>query len=544
VRRARLVSTVLFVGTLAALLAGARTAGIPRDEAYYFRAGEQYLRFFTDLTHGRGLSAAIAELAYNNEHPALMKLLFGASWRLFHGVFGAPEILSFRLPTLLLVAWMSVLLYRFGARIGEPAAGALAAVLTIAQPHLFFHAQLACFDAPIMVFWVAVVYAYFRALDLGGTRWAVACGVLFGLSQAVKFNTVFLPPILVAHWLYVRARGGRPPLRPLVALATLGPLVFFAVWPWMWQGALTHVRLVGHLPFLQVSGRLADYVAFHAHHWHYNFEFLGRNYYLPPYPKSFPWVELALTVPVVTLALGVGGAVLAAWPRRPYSCAPDLDIRARPGALLLLNLIVPPLVLNFPDAPIFGGVKHFLAALPFLALLGAIALRRLGHAFAELTERVRAPLVVAGLAACAIVPAVWQTAYAHPYELSFYNGLAGGFAGGADLGMNRQFWGYSPRGLLPWMNATLPAGARVYFHDLNGDAFAYYQRAGLLRPDIVYTGIEEPAIQSSRTALVIHERHFDYYDYWVWQIYGSARPARLLEREGVPLVSVYQRGSR
>src|SRR5262249_17055348 len=195
-----------------------------------------------------------------------------------------------------------------------------------------------------------------------------------------------------------------------------------------------------------------------------------------------------------------------------------------------------------PNAPIFGGVKHFLAAMPFFALIGSLALVRVASAAAATLAAGRKELVLAGLALAAIAPAAVQTAYAQPYGLSYYNRLAGGFAGGADLGMNRQFWGYSPRGLFDWMNASLPAGARVYFHDLAQDAYHYYQRTGFLRADIVHTGLEEPAIRTSQTAMIIHEKHFNYYEYWIWQIYGSARPVRVLSREGVPLVTVYQRG--
>src|SRR5262249_25256318 len=197
-----------------------------------------YSRFFSDLAHGRPLRQTIdADFAYNAEHPALMKLSFGLSWRLLHGAFHVDEILAFRMPTLLLCAWLAVLLYGFGSRLKSPLAGALAAGLTLAQPQLFFHAQLACFDAPIMVFWVAIVYAYYRALETRSRNWPIACGLFFGLSQGVKFNTLFLPPVLLLHWLYVPLRGARPPLAPFIAMAALGPLVFFAHWPWMWFGA-------------------------------------------------------------------------------------------------------------------------------------------------------------------------------------------------------------------------------------------------------------------------------------------------------------------
>src|SRR5262249_10811498 len=78
-----------------------------------------------------------------------------------------------------------------------------------------------------------------------------------------------------------------------------------------------------------------------------------------------------------TLVAGIAGALLCA--RRPITADPELARRTRPGALLCANLLAPLLVLNLPDAPIFGGVKHFLAAMPFLALLAALTLTRLGR---------------------------------------------------------------------------------------------------------------------------------------------------------------------
>src|SRR6185436_16829921 len=96
----------------------------------------------------------------------------------------------------------------------------------------------------------------------------------------------------------------------------------------------------------------------------------------------------------------------------------------------------------------------------------------------------------------------------HPYQLSYYNALAGGYAGGADLGMNRQFWGYSPRGMLDWINKNVEQNAAIYFHDLNQETYLAYVREGMLRRDIRYAGFDEPGIRGSRYAMVIHEKHF------------------------------------
>ena len=73
-------------------------------------------------------------------------------------------------------------------------------------------------------------------------------------------------------------------------------------------------------------------------------------------------------------------------------------------------------------------------------------------------------LAPAALAALVCLPAVVETRRSHPDGLSHYNLLAGGFAGGATLGMNRQYWGYSVAPMLPRINdcrseISLPAAA-------------------------------------------------------------------------------------
>src|SRR5262249_52315124 len=73
-----------------------------------------------------------------------------------------------------------------------------------------------------------------------------------------------------------------------------------------------------------------------------------------------------------------------------------------------------------------------------------------------------------------------------------YNCPAAGPAGGADLGMNRQFWGYATRGLLEWINQHAPAHAPIYWHDTNQAQLNMYVREGDLRADIRNTPLEEP----------------------------------------------------
>src|SRR6185436_17450136 len=107
-----------------------------------------------------------------------------------------------------------------------------------------------------------------------------------------------------------------------------------------------------------------------------------------------------------------------------------------------------------------------------------------------------------------------------PYALTWYNALAGGAPGGADLGMNRQFWGLAARGVLPVLAHEAPEkGTRpVYSHDAS-PAWGMYMRLGLLPRSLPDSGWEQAGIDRSQLAIVIHEKHFNRHDYLIWKAY-------------------------
>src|SRR5690606_27151359 len=84
-----------------------------------------------------------------------------------------------------------------------------------------------------------------------------------------------------------------PVVLPLMAV--VGPLVFYALWPWIWHDTVD---------------RFQDYVRFHTKHVFYNMEFLGQTYFRPPFPRAYAWVMTATTVPAVTLSLFALGALV------------------------------------------------------------------------------------------------------------------------------------------------------------------------------------------------------------------------------------------
>lgn len=587
------VGLALAAATVLWLLAVEGQMGIGRDEAQYMRAAERYWGWFAELAdnvhRGRIRSSftpsGIDRYWSDNapDHPVIMKTLYGISWRLFHGpehiagrpyhpvpytleqgsipLFRRPST-AFRFPAFVFAGILVALVYHFARRFVPRYAAAAAAALAIAQPHTFFHAQISCFDAPITVMAVAVAYAYWRSLR--SWKWGIATGVVWGLALGVKHNAWLMPIFLGAHWLWLRRgdlRKKRLPPIPVafVSMALVGPLVFLAHWPWLWVDPV---------------GRTRTYVLRHLQHEHYNFEYLGRNWNNPPKETdrqlvrvTFPFASTALTLPVTTLALaGVGTVVLARRRRRrdetpddgltladppPPTDAPldrvrpGADVDLAPGVFLGLQILGPMLIVARPETPIFGGVKHFMPALPFLAIVAGVGVAWLGSRLRSLTiERFGRPALANAVPVAAAVlvslPAVAETQRAQPDGLSHYNLVAGGFAGGASLGMNRQFWGYSVLPMLRWISEHAPSPAAIYWHDVLPDALNIYIRDGRM-PPLGNAGGGEEGIARSDLALIVHERHMTLYEGATWELYRTTKPSYVRTREGVPLVTAYER---
>jgi uncharacterized membrane protein (UPF0136 family) len=534
------------------LLATARSLGFPRDEGVYFRAGNDYAGWWRMLfEHGRDAleqGAIDSAWGFNHEHPALMKTLFGLSFWFFHekwAVFSDAST-AYRFPAMVVAGIAVATTYLFGARAWNRRAGLVAATLFALMPRVFFHAHLACFDVPITSMWLLCVYAHWRAQETRSVGWTIATGIVFGLALETKLNSWFLPVAIVPHALFVHRhallRGlkvGRVTLpASLVSMAVLGPIVFYALWPYLWNDTLS---------------RLQWYVDFHLHHEYYNIEFLGRNYFGPPSPKSYLPVMVLATVPTVTLGLFLVGAIergtagarrLRAWIRRTFSKSvnePTPRDRCETDLLLGLAFLVAIGPFFLAKTPIFGGTKHWLPAYPFLALFAgrgfdAVA-RAMRNALPELQGWWRFGAEGA-LYASVIAGPLAVTAHAHPFGLSAYVPLVGGTAGGADLGLNRQFWGYTTQSAAAeYLNAEAPRGASVFLSDTTWDAWAHMQEEGRVRSDLRASG----APHESSLALVQHELHMNEVDYSIWAAYGTDAPAYVVEHDGVPIVSIYRR---
>jgi hypothetical protein len=213
--------------------------------------------------------------------------------------------------------------------------------------------------------------------------------------------------------------------------------------------------------------------------------------------------------------------------RRAEGVDPSLE------TLLLLNAFFPFALIAWPTVPIFGGVKHWLPAMPFLALLGARAMVVAARLLAPQAPRVAG----AALAAVVLVPAAWSVAHIHPFGTAAYNDVAGGAPGAASLGMQRQFWGDNMAAVLPALNEHAVRGARVWFQEATWLAVKAYQRDGDLRADLRWAdGAEDADI-----SIWHYHQEFRDKEYLTWTAFRTARVVAGAYLDEVPLVQVYAR---
>jgi 4-amino-4-deoxy-L-arabinose transferase-like glycosyltransferase len=543
-----LVFWVLVVGYVALLLSTVEDLGYARDEGFYFTAARQYESWFHMLLEhpARALEQHSVDRFWraNHEHPGLIKSLFALS-NMAHREYDLFRDggTSFRFPGMVLSALAVGVTYLWGRATVGRLPGLVAAVSLAMMPRVFYHSHLDCFDMPVVAMWLITTYAYWLSLERGGIFWALVTGVLYGLLLDTKHNAWLLPPALIAH--FVLSRGPRGLWRDLRVSRTsaplalffmllIGPLVFYAGWPWLWYDPI---------------GRFAKYVAFHTGHEYYNMEFLGVTYFEPPMPRGYAWLMTIATVPTVTIVLFALGLVRFArqdllgrrFVRLDLPLAGTERSRSRRSTRLLWLLCV--LTSYAPwlstNTPIFGGTKHWMTAYPFLCLFAAsgfdwacqriVALMRDRRLLAE-TAR-----VVTAFAAC-IGPIVMAIT-SHPWGLSAYVPIVGGAPGAATLGLNRSFWGYTTGAVQDVLNDRAKKRAHVYLHDTAQDSWRQMEKDGRVRKDLRGT----LTFQASDIGLYHHEQHMLRVDYQYWIDYGTVSPIHVGMYDGVPVVWVYQR---
>jgi hypothetical protein len=525
--------------------------GLTDDDDFYAPAGIRAASWLGDVVTkpGTAFSRSSVDAAFqiNHEHPPLAKMVFGTTHALFHeglGLFASLD--AARLGTALFAALLSALLVLllWGPLGAIPALAA--PLLLLSLPRFFFHSEVATLDVPVACGVLAVAAAFFW-VEAGARRsaWApVLVGVVFGLALLIKLNAPFAA-IPCALWaLAGRWRGvsigedgiSLPPIpRSLLWMAVLGPILFVALWPWLW---------------FETAERLGGYLAFHLRHYPILL-FYGGEIWEKPFA---PWHAVltlgfgVLPAPVLLLgALGVGRA-LAALVRLvrladDEGLVPDVGDGDKLRALLLLQAAFSMAIVANPAVPRYGGEKLFMPFFPLFCALAADGLALVVAAVRALWPRLPVALPAAAVVVLACAPGFFGTMkHQGGYALSYYGELVGGLRGAVARGHERTYYDVADKGLARWLDENA-RGLRVRFEPNHKEYARTYR--WLLRDDVIErVALVDASADGRRAADIVvltHERRWATYPALLDELTSTRTAVYEKSIDGVPLYTVFRR---
>jgi hypothetical protein len=314
-------------------------------------------------------------------------------------------------------------------------------------------------------------------------------------------------------------------------MGPLGLLTVIMLFPWFWSD--TGSKLINWVRFFTVS-----------HYEIYQYYF-GRIYLEPPW--HFPVVTVLVTVPILLLTLAVIGAIQGFRPGRTQSAA----------RLWLIQALLPVIWFMRPSSRAFDGDRLLMPTYVFLAPLAGLGFEVVASWITSHVSirRFRPSVLTLILGIIVLMPGALAITRLHPFELAYYNEAIGGVHGAYHRQLETIYWASTYRAALPELNHRAMPGATVWVMPNSWDVMYYYQKAGLLRDDLVMvrppgwgsfyddSGVKwiEASIDEADFALIEY-RQTTFFDY-VIDYMAQHQPVWVLDYQGVPLVALYQRSN-
>jgi len=511
-------AALVVVAVLAILVPELDRPGVTWDEPEYFASVERIQAWAAEVIRDPrlALDAEAIQAAwdppdrrYYNPHPPVYKEGMAVTEWAFGEALG--PVAGYRLFSASLFALLAgLLVWTVGGVAGLPA-GIGAALSLVLMPRLVGHAHFATSDIPLTFYWTLAVLSFAGFLRRGGGARLSLAAIALGLALGTKFTGWLLPvPLLV--WAVLERRW-----IPWIVSLSLGFLVAWLFAPPAWhdpRGAL--------FGLFEASLTRDETIPIAT-------VYFGRVYdYMVPWHQAI--VMMLITVPVGILSLAVIGTADLG---RSRALLRPSDSRAALARLSLLQIGFFLALMALPTSPNHDGVRLFLPAFPFVAILAGLALGRLDDALRDRFEGRLAILGLLLLMSAYLLPAFRQERKIAPYWLSYYNELIGGIRGAATRGMEVTYWydAVTPE-FISEVERVLPAEATVmawptvkYFEEL--------QALGLLREDLRFVS------ETSASYLLMMARQATLPPP-LMDVYRTVQPVLAVDVEGVEMVGLYE----
>ncbi|MDR2441835.1 MAG: hypothetical protein LBE12_20965 [Planctomycetaceae bacterium] len=392
-----------------------------------------------------------------------------------------PEIVQFRFGSLVFFSFAIGAVFYCLQQEFDLVTAVFGVVSILLIPRLFAHAQIAAYDSALISAWL-LSWAFFPcALKSGWGTLGFGCAV--GLTMSSKFSGcgVLLPPIL---WLVVRLLANRfvctenrlrvDNLSKRIFMTTIFALFTF----WLFSPRLWLTPITGMYQYFYLNTHRTLNIAV---------LFFGDMYdltYSLPWYNTLAWT--VITVPIGILFLFFAGFITIIRDKNKHWS----------GFWLFLNMSSLLFLRALPGTPVHDGVRMFIPAFPFLAMIagiGAAALwngtlwngifcnKILGNKisvnkkqenktcgnelFCNENMKIKKNCLCTQLPVLLIyVASLFNIFWYAPQWLSFYNLVIGGLPGAVRAGMEgTYYWDGLDEEVLCWLRNNTNSGDKIVF---------------------------------------------------------------------------------
>lgn len=392
-------------------------------------------------------------LEAKHSHPEANGLLAAVSNYIFYQKLGVlQDIEAYHLfivfVTFLLVLAVGLFTWKhFGVFASVVASSSLAL-----YPLVFAESHFNVKDPVLMSFFGLALLTFWQGFKGKKVAYVILSAVFAGLALGTKFNTFFLPVILVPWALFVLVQrfkqeklkrldwlgliGGTKMFVSLVSYPLIALVVLYALSPYLWLDPIKHFLEI--VSYYQKVGR-------------------GTLEELSPYLmggwNTYPLIWIFYTTPLPILFLSFLGLA--------YSLFLVLKRQSEVALLVLLWFAVPTVRYIWPGMNVFGGVRHIMEFIPAMALFVGMGAFFLIKCTQSISKRLSRLVIVVIIISFGFV--VYEMASIHPNQNIYFNQLVGGLSGARER--NIPSWGNTYGNVylqgINWLNRNAETDARL-----------------------------------------------------------------------------------
>lgn len=442
-------SVLFFLAAFATL----KDYGVSWDEAVHFSRGQIYLNYF--LTGNKEYNQDNPKKSFyqfdqhtgdyffkdNSGHPPINGILASISNYIFYQkLVILSDITSYHLfnilaSSILVFVTVAFMLRTFGV---FPALIAFLALST--YPLFWSESHFNIKDPVLSAFFAGFIWTFYESFTKRSYKWLIASFVFLFLALGTKFNTLFLPLIIIPWMILVFTQNNlgikkyiRGFLKKYLLILFIGPifvtLALTASWPYLWENFPQ-----GFLNVLYYYKQIGTGFSYQPE----SLYFLGFN--------TFPLQWILFTTPPLVLILSSIG-IISAWVHK--------NEFNKVAILWILWLIVPIVRVSIPGANIYGGVRQIMEFIPALALLAGLGAWQISKWLNSSPAKL--------LIVFAFVWPIFILIKLHPNENVYFNQLIGGLSGAQKI--NFPSWGNSYGNAylsgINWLNKNAPENSKV-----------------------------------------------------------------------------------